>query len=70
MTKGLFNKAVSLSGTALCWWASLKRGQEKAKKLANLVKCEEDTKTNMTLLMTCLKYQPMETKPTCTPKCV
>jgi len=61
LTKGLFNKAVSLSGTALCWWASLKRGQEKAKKLANLVKCEEETKTNMTLLMTCLKDQPMET---------
>ena len=61
LTKGLFNKAVSLSGTALCWWASLKRGQEKAKKLGKLVKCEEETAGNMTLLMTCLKDQPMET---------
>ena len=61
LTKGLFSKAVSLSGTALCWWASLKRGQEKAKKLGKLVKCEEETAGNMTLLMTCLKDQPMET---------
>ena len=36
MSRGLFNKAISLSGSALCWWASIKRPLEKAKKMAAL----------------------------------
>ena len=41
ITRGLFNRAVSLSGSALCWWASVKRPQEKAQKLARLVDCPQ-----------------------------
>merc|ERR1711983_112059 len=40
MSRGLFNKAVSMSGTALCWWASLKRPLERSKKMARLTKCD------------------------------
>ena len=25
MSRGLFNKGISMSGSALCWWASIKR---------------------------------------------
>ena len=39
LSRGLFNRAVSMSGTALCWWASLKRPLERAKKLARLLEC-------------------------------
>lgn len=60
LTKGLFNRAISMSGSALCWWASLKRPQEKAKKLGKLVKCGDDAAKNMTLLADCLKEKPME----------
>ena len=34
LSRGLFTRAISMSGTALCWWASLKRHLEKTKKLA------------------------------------
>ena len=64
LSRGLFQRAVSMSGSALCWWASLKRHQEKAMKLGKLVKCQEDAwreySGNMTLLLDCLKEQPME----------
>ena len=33
LARGLFNQAVSMSGSALCWWASLKRPLEKAQKM-------------------------------------
>ena len=39
LSRGLFHRAVSLSGTALCWWASLKRPLERAIKLARLQEC-------------------------------
>merc|ERR1711936_708750 len=39
LTRGLFHRAVSLSGTALCWWASLKRPLERAIKLSRLLEC-------------------------------
>ena len=39
LSRGLFNQAVSMSGSALCWWASIKRPLEKARKLARLTKC-------------------------------
>ena len=58
LTRGLFTRAVSMSGTALCWWASIKRPLEKAKKLAKLVDCpNNDTAT----MVDCLKDLPMET---------
>jgi len=46
MSRGLFNKAISMSGTALCWWASIKRPLEKTKKMARLVKCPYRKKDN------------------------
>ena len=39
LSRGLFHRAVSLSGTALCWWASLKRPLERAIKLSRLLEC-------------------------------
>ena len=39
LSRGLFHRAVSMSGTALCWWASLKRPLERAIKLARLLEC-------------------------------
>lgn len=47
LSRGLFHQAISLSGTALCWWASIKRPLEKARKMARLLKCpgkDEQTK--------------------------
>jgi len=52
ITRELFNRAVSLSGSALCWWASIKRPQEKAKKLARLVDCPQN---DMVKLTECLR---------------
>ena len=46
MSRGLFNKAISLSGSALCWWASIKRPLEKVKKMARLLKCPYRKKDN------------------------
>ena len=59
ITRGLFNRAVSLSGTALCWWASIKRPQEKAKKLAQIVECPKDAFVDMKKLVDCIKEKPM-----------
>ena len=39
LSRGLFNQAISLSGSALCWWASLKRPLEKVKKMARYIIC-------------------------------
>jgi len=36
-----------MSGSALAWWASLKRPYERAKKLAKLVECPQDDKIEM-----------------------
>ena len=59
ITRGLFNRAVSLSGTALCWWASIKRPQEKAKKLAQIVECPQEAQGDMEKLIDCVKGKPM-----------
>jgi len=59
ITRGLFNRAVSLSGSALCWWASIKRPQEKAKKLAQIVDCPKDAIGDMEKLIECIKYKPL-----------
>lgn len=57
MTRGLFNRAVSMSGSALCWWASLKRPLERANKLAGLVECKKDDRQEM---VECLRGLPMD----------
>jgi len=57
ITRGLFNRAVSLSGTALCWWASIKGSQEKAQKLAHMVDCPNDG--DMEKLIDCIKEKPV-----------
>ena len=59
ITRGLFSKAVSMSGTALCWWASIKRPQEKAKKLGRLLQCPDEAQDNMQQLVDCIKEKPM-----------
>jgi len=56
ITRGLFHRAVSMSGSAMCWWASLKRPQERAKKLAKLVDCPKD---ELAPLIECLREKPM-----------
>jgi len=56
LTRGLFHRAVSMSGSALAWWASLKRPQERAKKLAKLVDCPKD---ELGELVQCLRETPM-----------
>ena len=67
MSRGLFNKAISMSGSALCWWASIKRPLEKAKKMARLMKCEgfnkndnNDTPETKQNMVECLKTKTME----------
>ena len=57
LTRGLINRAASMSGTALCWWASLKRPLERAQKLARLVECPQNDKKE---LVDCLKKKSME----------
>lgn len=58
ITRGLFNRAVSLSGSALCWWASIKRTQEKAKMLAKVVECPEEVLKDMEKLVDCIRDKP------------
>lgn len=55
LTRGLFHRAISMSGSALCWWASLKRPLEKARKLAKLVDCKNNQE-----LAKCLREKPMD----------
>ena len=43
LSRGLFNRAVSMSGSALCWWASIKRPLEKAKK--QFIQLSEEDRT-------------------------
>ena len=58
LTAGLFSRAVSMSGSALCWWASTKRHLEKATKLAKLVDCPQNETARM---VDCLRELPMDT---------
>ncbi len=66
LSRNLFHQAVSMSGSALCWWASLKRPLEKAKKLARLTKCPYkkqdnfDTPEEKKKMVECLKSKTME----------
>jgi len=58
LTRGLFNRAISMSGSALAWWASLKRPLERANKLAKLVEC--DNKVTREEMVACLRSTPMD----------
>jgi carboxylesterase type B len=64
LTRGLFNQAVSLSGSALCWWASLKRPLEKTLKLARLLECKDalakDGTGDSKKMMECFRSKTME----------
>jgi len=55
LTRGLFHRAVAMSGSALAWWASLKRPMERAQKLAKLVDCNDKEE-----LVKCLREKPMD----------
>ena len=46
LSRGLFNQGISLSGSALCWWASLKRPLEKVKKMARYIICNTYSSRN------------------------
>eukprot|EP00096_Caligus_rogercresseyi_P009551 TRINITY_DN3254_c0_g1_i1.p1 TRINITY_DN3254_c0_g1~~TRINITY_DN3254_c0_g1_i1.p1 ORF type:complete len:648 (+),score=149.39 TRINITY_DN3254_c0_g1_i1:255-2198(+) len=59
LSRGLFHRAVSLSGTALSWWASLKRPYERAKKLAKLLDCPKKLDTTKEMVE-CLRGKEME----------
>ncbi len=41
VSKGLFNNAISLSGSSLNWWASIPNQKQQAEKLAAIVGCDE-----------------------------
>ena len=64
LTRGLFHQAISMSGSALCWWASIKRPLEKAQKMAKLLECKEaiakDGSTDNKLLLQCFRGKSME----------
>ena len=47
------------AGSALCWWASIKRPLEKAQKLGRLLECGDDTQHNMEKLVEGLRAKPM-----------
>lgn len=55
MSKGLFTRGISFSGTALCSWTQAEAAREKAQRLASQVGCP--TKPNKALVE-CLKYRP------------
>jgi carboxylesterase type B len=54
-----------MSGSALCWWASIKRPLEKAQKLSKLLECpkDADTKTMVECLRSKTAEQLMNTHP-------
>lgn len=56
MTKGLYKNAISLSGTAFCWWASIAHPREQAVKLAKHFECP-DVEDNLKL-EECLRKIP------------
>ena len=68
LTRGLFHQAISMSGSALCWWASIKRPLEKAQKMAKLLECNKvkegtiakDGSTDSKLLLECFRSKSME----------
>lgn len=55
LSRGLFHKAISTSGTALCNWALQENEVEKTRKLAKLVGC--GTKSSQEII-DCLRTRP------------
>ncbi|XP_071439355.1 venom carboxylesterase-6-like isoform X2 [Hetaerina americana] len=56
LSRGLFRRGISLSGTALCPWALVEKPREKALKLAALVGCP--TKGDSAAILNCLRQRP------------
>lgn len=52
LTRGLYKNAISLSGSALCWWANIPNPRNQAVKLGQHFNCPTDNSTNM---INCLK---------------
>jgi len=60
ITRGLFNRGISLSGTALAWWASIKRPQEKARKLGHLLNCPHAAgDKDHSSMIECIRRKPL-----------
>ena len=57
MSKGLFHRAISLSGTCLCPWAVSRNPKEMAKKYAEAVGCPASPSKK---LLECLKLKPIQ----------
>ncbi|KAL1140507.1 hypothetical protein AAG570_000437 [Ranatra chinensis] len=55
LSKGLFNRVISVSGTALCPWAQTENAKEKAHMIASSLGCPVD---NSTILVECLRNRP------------
>ncbi|XP_046595274.1 venom carboxylesterase-6-like [Neodiprion lecontei] len=52
VTKGLFHRGISMSGTALNSWAQIEGSLEKAKKVATILKCND---TDVKEMVECLR---------------
>ena len=55
--RGLFHRAVTLSGSALCWWASLPRPGRTARALGAALACPTSPSA---ALLACLRARPAE----------
>uniref|UniRef100_A0A1B6DY64 Carboxylic ester hydrolase n=1 Tax=Clastoptera arizonana TaxID=38151 RepID=A0A1B6DY64_9HEMI len=55
LSQGLFKRGLSLSGTALCPWTLMDKGQEKAFQLGSNLGCSTQ---NSTSLLRCLRKRP------------
>lgn len=56
LTRGLYKNAISLSGSALCWWANIPNPKEKALKLADKFTCAKSD--NSKAMLDCLRKVP------------
>ena len=52
LTRGLYKNAISLSGSALCWWANIPNPRKQAVKLGSHFDCKADDSDS---LLRCLK---------------
>ena len=52
LTRYLYKNAISLSGSALCWWASIPNPKKQSVKLGEHFKCPTDSDQKM---VECLK---------------
>jgi len=54
-SEGLFHRAISMSGSALCWWANLPKQERTARKLGIAMKCPLTSSEDM---VECLRNKP------------